>query len=1077
MVLEKDKLNFPFVVVDIETTGLSWTQNEIIEIGAIRFNTDGTNERFSKFIRPMEKVPLFIYKLTKIREEDLRQANRAKIVLKELSDFISDEDIIVCHNADFDIKFLNHHLSKNRLQEIGNPILDTVVLSRIFLPFLNNHKLGSVAEYFQINLENAHRAIYDAEATGLVLQKLTDFIINYIKADEINFLVTIAEYSVRQERGSNRFMIKELNDYLLPFLTHLRDYMIKYALLKKGAEDNPFAFTHYNFIENIVEMDKLQITNHKLQITSSPPSPPHSQAHGGGNSGVNSQAHEGGNAGMSLAQGIDEIFGEGGSFAKTFDNYELRTGQIDMSKAVLDAFEKEEYLLVEAGTGVGKSLAYLVPSLLFSQKTSKKIVVSTNTKNLQEQLLFKDLPLIIKAVPMSFSAVLVKGRDNYLCMRKWQEIYESFQLKQGSIPFTPSEAMGMLYIFLWAINTKTGDITENNAFHNTKYGGIWKRLASDRHLCLGKKCHYHGRCFLMEVRKKAEKANVLIVNHSLLFSDIQNEQPTLGEIDYLIFDEAHNLLRSASDYLGLSLSYPDILSFLNTIFQIRSDFQYGMIVNLKNLTMKSMIPENEKTALIKTIEGLTDYMRDSKEIVETPFKLAGDIAKNKGSYNKFRIKQTEKDNDLGKSLKAFQEYLVKITKEIRHIHGNLMTYESKKFQDQDTMLDFLSRTAENLLNHIKNLDELIDPNLNKYAYWLSSLDIQSDNYPTGIFNYAPIQVNDILPDILYRRVKSLIFTSATLSLRNRFKFFVENMGLDKIQITNRKSQITNTPPYPPHKCGGENFPHKCGGEDFPHKCGGEDFPHKCGGETPPTFMGGAGGGNSEETWSRIVNEKIVHSPFDYDKQTLILNTEFMPAISDSYFLPQSKDLIKAILEINKVGTLILFTAKRDLEAIHDGIEQVCFENDILLLAQKGSSGRSNILNQFIHDGKAVLLGTNSFWEGVDVQGESLELLILHKLPFQPPTEPVVEALHEKLDKEGKNAFMHYTLPVALLRMRQGIGRLIRSKTDRGVILILDNRISTKHYGSYFKEIIPTKIYSTKNPTETIDAITKKLKRG
>jgi ATP-dependent DNA helicase DinG len=201
----------------------------------------------------------------------------------------------------------------------------------------------------------------------------------------------------------------------------------------------------------------------------------------------------------------------------------------------------------------------------------------------------------------------------------------------------------------------------------------------------------------------------------------------------------------------------------------------------------------------------------------------------------------------------------------------------------------------------------------------------------------------------------------------------------------------------------------------------------------------------------------------------------LPDVKDAYFGHQSKDLIKAIIETNKVGTMVLFTSYTDLKAMYEGLEQTCFENDILLLAQGMSGSRSSILNQFKENGKAVLLGTSSFWEGVDVQGESLSLLILNKLPFQVPSEPIIEAYLEKLEKEGKQSFMHYSLPNALLKMRQGVGRLIRNKTDKGVILILDNRISTKAYGQYFREIVPTKIISTKNPAETIDMVARKLK--
>ena len=983
-------VNFPFVVIDIETTGLNYSLNEIIEIGAIRFNLDGSTEKFSHFIKPVDKVPIFIYNLTKIKEHELAEADKAKVVLKKLSDFIDTTDIIVCHNADFDIKFLNTQLIKHNIHDLRNSILDTLTLSRIFLPYLSNHKLITVAEYFNINLENAHRAIYDAEATGLILKKITEFIHTYLKPEDINFLVTITEYTQKQEKGANRFLYKDNPSYLLQYLTMLRDQMIKTALLRGSAPDNPYEFKHFNYIEH-----------------------------------VSASASE-----VTLPE-IDTVFREGGLFSKSFENYELRQGQIDMSKAVLDAFEKEEYLLVEAGTGVGKSLAYLIPSLIYSIKRKKKIVVSTNTKNLQEQLLFKDIPLIMKAVDISFSVVLVKGRENYLCYRKWNEIYESFLLKQSNIPFSPQEAFALLYLYLWILNTKTGDITENQSFHNSKLSYIWKKLASDRHLCQSRKCRFFNKCFLMEVRQKAEKANMLIVNHSLLFSDIRNPQPTLGEIDYLIFDEAHNLLHSTAGYLGLSLSFADINGFLNTIFSIRNDFQYGMIVNLKNSAMKSIIPDTEKTLIVKTIDELIDYMKENKTVVETPFKISGAITTDKGSYNKFRIKQV--DSNLSSALSDLVSYLKQVSGKLLDLHGMIVVYEAKKFADQEIMLDFLSKTDENINQHVQNIECLINPDLKSYAYWLSTHDVQIENYPSGIFNYAPIQVDEILPEMLYSKIKSMIFTSATLGLRASFKFFMNNMGLDKNKID---KAIQN----------------------------------------PAQINQAAGEAIATNNKLFKINEKVVPSPFNYDEQTLILNTEFLPNTSDPYFQHQSKDLIKSILEVNKVGTLILFTSKKDLEAIYEALEQTCYESDVLLLAQRGSSGRSNLLNQFITNGKAVLLGTSSFWEGVDVQGESLELLILHKLPFQPPTDPIVEALLEKLDREGKKSFMHYSLPVALLKMRQGVGRLVRSKTDRGVIVILDNRITTKEYGKYFKEIIPTQIYTTKNPTETIDAITKKLKR-
>jgi len=999
--IEDKNFHFSFVVVDIETTGLSYYDAEIIEIGAIRFDLKSSQENFSSFIKPIKPVPYFIYTLTNIKEDDLKHADKAKKVLSNFLKFLKNDDIVVCHNTNFDIDFLNYHLRMNKLDGIYNQTLDTLTLARIFLPFLPSHSLDIVAQYFNIKFDKLHRAIYDAEATGTVLQRLTEFIIDSISPEDINFLITIIGSSTKGKKFQNSFLRKEKDDYLIPYLERLRDYMVKFALVKTIKHENPYVFSHYNYLEKKTEI-KNQSQQNAEQLT------------------------------------LENIFSENGHFSRTFENYEIRPGQIEMSKAVFEALEKEDFLLVEAGTGVGKSIAYLIPSLLFSVNKNKRIVVSTNTKNLQEQLLFKDIPIIMKAINLDFSAVLVKGRDNYLCSRKWQDAFESLILRQANISFTAQEIFGIAYLYFWVKNTKTGDVSENNAFVQSPFSYIWKKLSSDRHLCLGRKCRYFNKCYLMDVRQKAEKANLIIINHSLLFSDFQNEQPTLGDIDYLIFDEAHNLLHSAADYLGFSISYSDVQGFLNTIYCLRNSYQAGMMPNIKNSCMKSSIPSKEKENLIKIVDELTDYMEESKDFTDITFQTAGDIAKIKGSYNKFRIKSNDALINISSFLSnitALRSFLEKITSSLRQMHGSILVYEAKNFHDQDIILDFLERTNDRLIQMIRQFDVLIEPDFEKNAYWISTLEVQIENYPIGVLNYAPITVDDLMPDIFYRRIKSLIVTSATISLRNSFKYYKDHLGFNKL-IPSKMNEIITTPET----------------------------------ETSLEIHN-----NNSNHLTKTVNEKIVPSPFDYDKQTLVLNTAFLPEKSDAYFFPQSRELIKGILETNKVGTLILFTSYQDLKMMYEALEQPCFENDTLLLAQRISGSRSSILNRFICNGKAVLLGTNSFWEGIDVQGESLTLLIMYKLPFQVPTEPIVEAYLEKLEKSGKQSFMHYSLPNALLKMRQGIGRLIRRKTDNGVILILDNRITKKDYGKYFREICPTNIVSTHNHTETIDIITKKLK--
>jgi len=962
-----------YLILDLETTGLSYTYDEIIEIGAIRRHPDGHTDTFSQFIKPKKPVPPFIYQLTKISENDIKKADSPKKVLTDLYDFIQPDDIIVCHNADFDINFISHHFQNNINKNLKNSTLDTLSLCRIFTPFLKSHSLESMCQYFQIAPQNAHRAIYDAQMTDSLLIKLTEFIREHVRPNDISFIVTALEHGKSQKKQNLFIKQSNINDYLFPYIKALSDEILKEALNKNYPAVNPFT---------------TQLSHYLV---------------GYGSKNINDY-------------NVNDVFAPDGAFSKTFENYEHRTGQIDMSNQVLSSLENDQYLMVEAGTGVGKSLAYLVAGLIFSKKTGKRVAVSTNTKNLQEQLLFKDIPLLAKTMQVEFTASLVKGRENYLCRRKWQELLDSFRLKQANINLSPLEINALIYLYLWATYTPTGDIAENHSFADSDAAYFFKRVSSDRHLCFGRKCPHFENCFLQNARQKAEKANILIINHSLLFSLMLTDQPTLGgELEYLVIDEAHNLIHSASEYLGFSISYAEISSFLNTLYITRKEHITGMILNLKTAAIKSAIPEKDMDVLVHTIDELLGFMDLTKTTIEKPFRVAGEIVKKKGNYQKFRIKANDTDTLWIQPITEMSETLKKISQFLRSIKESVTLHEAKRFIDQSVYLDFLEKSIDRLNLFITQCENIIEPDLANNAFWLNSMETRSDDYPDGIFNIAPIQPAEILPDLIFRKVKSLICTSATLSLRGSFKYFISAMGLDRLQLNN---------PY---------------------------------GYEP-----------------KIVNEIVVPSPFDYHAQTKIINTAYLPDVTDTYFSTQTKKLIADILCERPTGTLVLFTANKDIKLMYENLIQTCFEKGILLLAQGITGSRTNILNQFKENGKAVLLGTSSFWEGIDVPGDSLKLLIVYKLPFQVPTEPIIEAYLEKLESQGKNSFMHYSVPNALLKMKQGIGRLIRSKTDKGVILILDNRITKKSYGQYFKEILPTGMYSTSNPVETFDIVIKGL---
>jgi len=355
------KDQFSFVALDIETTGFDFIENEIIEIGAVRFEKGKEYERFSIFIKPQKKVPKFIKRLTNITDEQLASGENLINALTSLLEFIQD-DIVVCHNTTFDIGFINAKLKEKKLLKISNQILDTLDISRIYLPFILNHKLGTVADYFKIDLSNAHRAIFDAIATGNILISLIDFILKNIPMRINHRIFEVSNIKI-SAIGLSRFLEQIVAEQK------------QTALLSK--QKSGIDFHNRNYIE------------HKPRKV--------------GEFTINS------------------VFGKDGVFSEHFDKYELREGQIDMANAVLDNFEKKEFLLVEAGTGVGKSLAYLIPSIKYSNQQSKKVVISTNTKNLQEQLFYKDLPVAKDCISIPFKATLLKGRGNYICEKRWLE--------------------------------------------------------------------------------------------------------------------------------------------------------------------------------------------------------------------------------------------------------------------------------------------------------------------------------------------------------------------------------------------------------------------------------------------------------------------------------------------------------------------------------------------------------------------------------------------------------------------------------------------------------------------------------
>ncbi len=933
------------IAIDTETTGLNPDKDEIIEIAAVKYHKGVKVDTFNSFVKPLKDVPHYIEYLTHITPSDLSNAPTIIQVLPKLKTFLG-HNVIIGQNTRFDLDFINAQLIRYNELPLLNQWWDTSELGRIYLPYVSNHKLGTMCEHFNISLNNAHRAINDAIATAELFYKLIEYAVsNY----SVIVNARILELSRQAQLESNLTSLMEI----------ISDYQRKFSLISAKPKST------VNQTHNILE--------HKFLN-------PH----------IYSQP---------------EIFNENGILHSQFPQFEFRAGQLDMAESTESAFKNNHYLVVEAGTGVGKSFAYLIPALQFAYKNQKKVVVSTNTKNLQEQLFNKDLPILTKILQVPFKAVLVKGRDNYICERKWEEL-----LTEQSRGLTPYEASAMLHILIWKLNTTTGDVTENSSFDKSRFNIFWYRLCSDRHNCAGRKCQFFTRCFVMKLRKAVEDASLIIANHSLLLADLKSDHASLGEYEYLIIDEAHNIMQTATKQLGIELGYTDLINQVNQLSKVYRKKNIAFVEQIDRALNKSVLGDSVKDQIKFITNNLEELIEKNRQMIQNFFAYLGDQCEQADSFGKLRIKVVDQLPNLFSQFEQIINFWKDLRKEIHALHNVFSTINSKQIPAYDILFERVQEIDLRAFETEQELLLLMNPDLENYAMWLEAGQKTDRNIPGAMLCLAPIEVDYHLNNIVYKNVPSIIFTSATMALRNSFKFFLHQSGIALVD-------------------------------------------------------------------DKHVVEKVVESPFDYAGQSKLLIAGFLPEPSDKYFQAQALDLMELIFESSPVGTLTLFTSYKDLEAAYNKLNDILYQRNRPLFAQGKWSSRSALLDEFKKHNNAVLLGTSSFWEGIDVQGESLSLLVLFKLPFQVPSEPIVEAYIDKLEKSNKDSFMHYILPNALLRLRQGFGRLIRSKTDKGVVVIIDPRVTTKRYGHYFQEVLPASSVVMDDAYQMQSAITGFFKRS
>ena len=924
-----------FAILDLETTGDRKDRDEIIQVGLVIVNDFQIEHIYSSFVNPGVPIPAFIHHLTGISDETVADAPTMDDVVNEIVPLLADS-VLVAHQAAFDLAFLQRALTSAGYSPFGGRILDTIDWLKILFPTLTSYQLSFVSGALNVSHERPHQADSDALATAEIwiqcLEKL--FTLPLTTLRRLGFLFAHPDFAGRDE---------------LWFL----EEVIAWKAEQTGADQEG----HNIYREFALAVDDW--TSDDEEVEREP-----------------------------LNEDFETFYAElKRRMREKLPEYEERPPQEKMMQEVSASLSEERHLVIEAGTGTGKSLGYLVPSVHHALSTKEKVVISTHTINLQDQLRRKELPMLHELSPVPFRSAVLKGRSHYLCLRKFESKINLQDLQGGR-----EDRIVAAQMIVWLGETAHGDEEELNT--GPKGGEFWGHVASDADSCLNRACPWFRKCFYHRARNDANKADIIITNHSLLLTDVKAEHRILPAYDNLIVDEAHHFEQTASQHLGVELSYFSMVSALTSLLK---DSKTGQLPLLQSLLAQHPNPKTEGWP-----EKLGAIFPDFVEVKDTWDELFNAmydslIARYAASAAEGSVTVRLKPSALPSEWETFavmeDNVFLKLTSALK-VMDQIIAEGKEDAGDYglESLFTDIAGTVKDLYRARDALRLIMKADDANMVYWIEGNPTFKSK--SLRLNAAPIDVTKQMREFFWENKDSVVLTSATLTVEKSFQYVKNQLGLT----------------------------------------------------------------DADESEERLHTVQLP-SPFRYREQALVLIPRDFPVLkganADQHFIDSLVESLRDAAIVTNGKMLVLFTSYKMLKQTHGPLREALEPHGIHVLGQGVDSGnRSKLTRLFMQASGAVLLGTSSFWEGVDIPGEALTCLAIVRLPFQPPNHPMVEAKSEFLRQKNENPFTKFSVPQAVIRFKQGFGRLVRTANDKGIVLIYDTRVIETSYGKHFLYSLP-----------------------